>query len=129
MYRARGLAYDLTGNFEAARADFEAVLALARQAGDRQAEWQSLVDLAQLWAARDYAQTGSQLRWALELARAMDAPALTAQTLNRVGNWHLNVEQPLEAVRYHTEALAIFERLAIAMVSRPPPITWGWQAT
>jgi len=36
---------------------------------------------------------------------------LIARSLNRLGNWHLNVEQPHEALRYHEEALAIFQQL------------------
>ncbi len=36
---------------------------------------------------------------------------LHARSLNRIGNWHLNVEQPQEALRYHREALAIFQQL------------------
>ncbi len=28
-----------------------------------------------------------------------------------MGNWHLNIEQPLEALRYHHEALTIFQKL------------------
>jgi DNA-binding CsgD family transcriptional regulator/tetratricopeptide (TPR) repeat protein len=111
VYRARGLAHGLIGNFEAARDDFATVLTLSQQASERQAEWQALVDLGMLWAERDYAQTGQFFQQALGLARTMDAPDLTAHSLNRVGNWHLNVEQPLEAVRYHQEALAIFEEL------------------
>lgn len=111
VYRARGLAHSLIGNFEAARDDFATVLALAQQASERQAEWQALIDLGMLWAERDYAQTGEFFQQALNLARTMDAPDLTAHSLNRVGNWHLNVEQPLAAVRYHQEALAIFEEL------------------
>ena len=36
---------------------------------------------------------------------------MLARSLNRVGNWHLNVEEPLEALRCHQEALAIFRQL------------------
>ncbi|MGH9173797.1 MAG: LuxR C-terminal-related transcriptional regulator, partial [Vicinamibacterales bacterium] len=72
---------------------------------------QALIDLGMLWSARDYARTGGYFQQALELVRTIDARDLTAQTLNRVGNWHLNVDQPLEAVRYHQEALAIFEEV------------------
>src|SRR4029453_4647339 len=46
------------------------------------------------------------------LARKLDeAPAL-AHSLNRVGNWHVNVEQPADGERLHREALAVFEQLA-----------------
>jgi tetratricopeptide (TPR) repeat protein len=36
---------------------------------------------------------------------------MVARSLNRLGNWHLNLAQPLEARHYHEEALAIFQRL------------------
>jgi class 3 adenylate cyclase/tetratricopeptide (TPR) repeat protein len=111
LHRGRGRAHDMLGDFEAARADFEAALHLAQTAQDRQGEWQALIDLGELWAARDYAQMGSYLQQALALARTLDDPTSLAYTLNRVGNWHLNTGSPITAQGYHKEALAIFERL------------------
>ena len=35
-----------------------------------------------------------------------------AHSLNWLGNWHVNVEQPQEALRYHQEALATFHALS-----------------
>ncbi len=111
LHRARGLAYETLGDFERARADLKAALASARAEGDRQAEWQALIDLGFLWASRNYTRTGDYFEQALALARTMGDPVTLAHALNRVGNWHLNVEQPLEARRYHEEAFAIFEEL------------------
>jgi tetratricopeptide (TPR) repeat protein len=111
LQRARGQAYETIGEFERARADYEAALAASHGAGDRRAEWQALVDLGFLWAARDYARTDDYLRQALEQARAVGDAAIIAQSLNRLGNWHANVEQPGESRRLHEEALAIFEGL------------------
>jgi DNA-binding CsgD family transcriptional regulator len=111
LYRARGQAYETLGEFERALADFEAALAAARVAGDLQAEWQALVDLGKLWAGRDYARTGEYHQQAFELARARNDARLIAHSLNRVGNWRLNVEQPVEARACHQEALEILERL------------------
>src|SRR5260370_41769072 len=37
-------------------------------------------------------------------------PVTLAHSLNRMGNWHVNIEQPHEALRYHHEALALFEQ-------------------
>src|SRR5262245_14492142 len=79
--------------------------------GDRGAEWQALIDLGFLWASRDYARTGDYFRSALALARALGDSATIAQSLNRIGNWHVNLLQPLDALRYHREALAIVETL------------------
>jgi DNA-binding CsgD family transcriptional regulator len=110
-YRARGQAYEMLGDFERARSDFEQALDAARTAQDAIAEWQSLIDLGALWAERDYTHTSAFFQRAYEHARAMGQPPMLARSLNRVGNWHLNVEEPLEALRCHQEALAIFRQL------------------
>jgi DNA-binding CsgD family transcriptional regulator len=111
LHRARGLAYETVGEFELARADLEMVRQLARAAEDRPLEWGALLDLGKLWASRDYTQTGAYFRRALELARTLEDPTARAHSLNWVGNWHLNSEQPYEAQRCHQEALAIFQSL------------------
>src|SRR5437870_913841 len=112
LYRARGLAYDTLGDFERARADQETALQLAHKASDRYKEWQVLLDLGLLWAGRNYAQAGDYYQQALALARTMDDPAALAHSLNRLGNWYLNAEQPHEALRCHQEALATFQALS-----------------
>ncbi|MCL7455076.1 MAG: tetratricopeptide repeat protein, partial [Anaerolineae bacterium] len=112
VYRARGEAYEVLGDFEQARADFETALDAARGAGDPALEWRVLIDLGELWAARDYQRTGEYYRQALERARALDDPTASARALNRVGNWHVNAGQPHQALQYHQEALAIFQKLA-----------------
>ena len=112
LYRARGLAYETVGDFVAARADLETVLHLAQGAADHQIEWRALVDLGKLWSARDYTQTGNYYQAALEMARGLDDPRTLARSLNWLGNWHLNQEQPAAAVQHHLEALTIFEQQA-----------------
>src|SRR3989440_3388233 len=112
LYRARALAYDPLGDFERARADHETALKYAHDASDRHGEWQALLDLGFLWAGRAYTQTGDYYQQALALARTMDDPATLAHSLNRLGNWHLNVEQPQEALRCHQEALSTFQALS-----------------
>src|SRR5205085_3843861 len=57
-------------------------------------------------------QAGDYYRQALALARTMDDPATLAHSLNRLGNWYLNAEQPQEALRCHQEALATFQALS-----------------
>ncbi len=111
LYRARGLAYEGHGEYERARADQEAALQSARAAQDQRAEWQALIDLGKLWAERDYGRTGEYFQKAYDLARALGDPATLAHSLNRVGNWYINVERPEEARRRHHEALAIFQEL------------------
>ncbi len=110
-HRVRGLAHETTGDFESARRDFASAREHATALGDRQAAWQALIDQGALWCARDYARAGGLFRQALDLAQQIDDPATIAQSLNRIGNWHVNADRPLEAVPCHREALAIFERL------------------
>ncbi|MGH2534205.1 MAG: helix-turn-helix transcriptional regulator [Thermomicrobiales bacterium] len=107
--RDRGRAYETLGDFERARADDEAALEIALTAGDRREEWQALLALGMLWAGRDYARTGGYWRRALDVAREMGDASAIAHSLNRVGNWHTNIEEPHAARAYHQEALAIFE--------------------
>ena len=111
LYRARGLAYETLGDFEHARADYETALHLAHDVSDHHAEWRSLINLGLLWAGRDYARTGGYYQQALTSARTMDDSASVAHSLNRLGNWYLNAEDPHEALRYHQEALATFQGL------------------
>ena len=111
LHRARGRAYESLGEFAAARADYEQALARARAGSDRRAEWQALIDVGFLWASRDYVRTGEYFEQALEHARALGDAALIAESLNRVGNWHVNVQQPREALRFHLEAKTLFEQV------------------
>lgn len=111
LYRARGQGYETLGEFEQAQHDYTQALDAARKMHNRAAEWQSAIDLGFLWAGRDYAQAETWFRQALILSQALGDPVLHARSLNRIGNWHLNVEQPHEALRYHREALAIFQQL------------------
>jgi DNA-binding CsgD family transcriptional regulator len=110
LFRARGLAYEAVGEFQRARADLETALNQAQAEEDWQAEWQTLLDLGMLWAGQDYAKTGLYYQRAFELARSANDQKALAHSLNRVGNWHLNVEHPTDAHGYHQEALGIFEK-------------------
>ena len=53
-------------------ADLETAMELARTNADREGEWRLLLDLGQLWAWRDYDQTGDYFQRALQLARTLD---------------------------------------------------------
>jgi predicted ATPase len=110
LYRLRGQAYETLGDFEQAHAEYQTTLQMARRAGDLHAEWQALMDLGFLWLQRDYTQMGIYYQQALELASHLDDRLTLAHTLNRLGNWHVNIEQPHEALRYHQEALTLFEQ-------------------
>jgi tetratricopeptide (TPR) repeat protein len=111
LHRGRGLACERLGEFDRARADHETSLQVAHAASERCVEWRALLDLGKLWASRDYNQTCDCFERALELARRMDDPSVLAGSLNWMGNWHTNAEDPLRAVGYHQEALKISEEL------------------
>lgn len=111
LWRARGGTNETLGDFENARADFIAALASADAAKDRVEEWFALMELGKLWASRDYAKAGEYYQSALERAREMDDAPKIAHSLNRIGNWHSNLDRPREAIPAHQEALTIFQTL------------------
>jgi DNA-binding CsgD family transcriptional regulator len=109
MLGNRGHAYEILGDFKSALEDFEEALKLAREQHNGHAEWQTLIDLGFLWAGRDYQRTGDYFRHAEELARDLGDSKLHAQSLNRLGNWSVNVGQTAEGLESHRRALEIFE--------------------
>jgi DNA-binding NarL/FixJ family response regulator len=108
LMRARAL--ETLGDFQGADTDFRTALETARGSGDLNTAWNALHALGMLWAARDYARAGEYRRDALTLARQIGDATLIARSLNRVANWHTNLEQPAPALRDHAEALGLFER-------------------
>jgi tetratricopeptide (TPR) repeat protein len=111
LYRNRGQVYEQIGDFEAAQANYLQALQTARQQGEISTAWQSLLDLGFLWTGRDFLQAGRYFEQAVELANKMDNSLALASSLNRIGNWYANVEQPFEALRYHHQALTILQKL------------------
>ena len=111
LYRGRGLVYESSGNFMNACADLEAGLDFARDAGGQQVEWRLLLDLGKLWASRDYNRTRHYFERALELAHGMNDTAVLAGSLNWMGNWYANAEDPIRAAEYLQDALENFEKL------------------
>jgi adenylate cyclase len=111
LHRGRGLACEALGQFERAWADHNAILQIARGASERRMEWRALLDLGKLWASRDYNRARDYFERALDLARRMEEPTALAGSLNWMGNWHANAEEPLTAVKYHQQALEIVEAL------------------
>lgn len=111
LYRARSQAYQTIGVFEPAQADLETALQAAQTGDDKRLAWQILLDLGMLWVSRDYARAGDYFRTALNLARSMGDQATIAHSLNRLGNYLANIEQPLAALPHHREALGIFKQL------------------
>jgi tetratricopeptide (TPR) repeat protein len=109
LYRARGACFELLGEFDQAREDFERSAGGSRAAGDLAGEWQACMDLGSLWTGRDYARSGEYYRQAEDLATRIDDPSFRAKTLNRIGNWLVNTGRPLEGIACHNQALATFE--------------------
>lgn len=107
----RGCAYETLGSFPEARQDFQNALEIARAAGDARLEWEALIDLGRSWEGLDYERAGLWFERAIELARRMDDRHTLGHSLNRVGNWYLNIERVNEARAAHLEALEIFEEL------------------
>lgn len=111
LYRGRGLACEMLGEFDCALDDLEAALKIARTAGERHMECRLQLDLGKLWASRDYKRTRDYFERALELGRHMNDATVLAGSLNWMGNWYANAENPVKATAYHREALEIFEAL------------------
>ncbi|MGA7270755.1 MAG: adenylate/guanylate cyclase domain-containing protein, partial [Acidimicrobiia bacterium] len=111
LLRGRGRTRSLRGDLDGGIADAEDALAQARAEGLMEAEWDTLTALGQMWAARDYERTGHYYRQALEVARRSGDMSKTATSLNLLGNWSINADDPAAGVRLHEEALAMFERV------------------
>ncbi len=111
LHHRRGLACQKLGDFDCARSDLETAMAMAHEAGESRLAWRLLLDLGKLWASRDYQRTHNYFEQALELARRMDDALVLGRTLNWMGNWHANAENPVRAAEYQQEALEIFQDL------------------
>ena len=112
LLSARGHAYEILGDFKSALDDFEQALKIAQEQGHGQAEWQTLIDLGFLWAGRDYQRTGEYFRRAEELAQKLNETKLHAHSLNRLGNWSVNIGHTMQGLKSHYRALEIFEQEA-----------------
>jgi len=111
LFRLRGGVYETIGDFDRARADRESCLLIARAEKSVSDEWLALLDLGLLWAGRDYQQTGEYYRQAYDLAQANGNPVMLAHALNRLANWHLNLDETEQARQLHLQALEIFENI------------------
>lgn len=111
LLQSRGKMYEMLGEFEAARGDFEQVLKVAEALADMQAEAQGLLDLGFLWTARDYDKARDYYQQAASLARGAADVSLLAMTLNRIGLWQTHSEHPFEALQHHSEALSLYRQL------------------
>jgi DNA-binding NarL/FixJ family response regulator len=111
LRHARGQAFSMLDEFDAARDDFAAVLEAAGADGDDLLGWRVQLDMALLWHGRDIERGGVYVQQALEAAQRLNDPACIAESLNRLGDWHMSVQQPDAALESHRRALALFEEL------------------
>lgn len=111
VYRTRARGLEIQGSLDAARSDYERAFAKAEAAGDARLACQAALDLGEAWSERDYRRAAEWYDRALALTDGLD-DQIKARTLNRIGNWHTNREEPERALRMHQEALAIFEAAA-----------------
>ena len=109
IYRLQGLALETVGDFDGALETHETALNLARQQENRRSDWRALLDLAELWASRDYHRSEDYCARAVERARMMDDHAALGHSLNRLGNWQMNAGQVEAGIQNHREALEVFE--------------------
>lgn len=109
LFLARGQACEMLGDFERARGDYARALAAAQSARQHDLEWQSLMALGFLWTGHDYARAGEWFQQALTLAEQLDDATLRARSLNRLGNWLVNIGRIPEGQAAHQAALALFE--------------------
>jgi len=106
----RGRAYETMGDFKSALDDFEQALKIARESRDGMSEWQTLLNLGQLWAGRDYQRTGEYFRLAESVSQTLDDVRLQALSLNRLGNWHVNIGQTGQGLELHRKALELYKQ-------------------
>jgi class 3 adenylate cyclase/tetratricopeptide (TPR) repeat protein len=111
ILRARGTLYEMIGDFQRAKSDQEAGLRLAQVIQDPMGVWQGMINLGMLWAARDYRETEKYYRQALDQARSIGDERVIAHSLNRLGNYYINEDRPLESKKHHEEAMQIFLQL------------------
>jgi class 3 adenylate cyclase/tetratricopeptide (TPR) repeat protein len=112
LFEARAQVYEVLGEFEPARADYEAALALAEEVGDATAEARLLATLGTLWGGhRDY-QRGLELtRRAAAVAEAAGDRRGLAEAGVRVGVLRLNLAQMVACRRELERSLGLFREL------------------
>jgi tetratricopeptide (TPR) repeat protein len=112
LFEARAKVYEVLGEFEPSRADYDTALALADEAGDRAAQSRLLAALGLLWGGHKDYQRGLELtRRAAEVAEtAGDQHALAAAGIC-IGVIRLNLGQTIESRRVLERSLGLFQEL------------------
>ena len=126
IHQGRGRAYETLGEFEHAIADYELALSLAREAADRQWEWQILLDLSLLWASRDYLQSGRFATLALEAAQEIGeaSESRTVSTGSAAGS--SMTSNPMRRSRGIEKRSPSSRTRGMSVVSRKRSISSAW---
>ncbi|MBI1257722.1 MAG: AAA family ATPase [Chloroflexi bacterium] len=111
LHIQRGKVFGSLGKFQSADEDYQTALQIAEATQNQEAAWQTLLALAKLWAARDYAPVKDYCERALQLAQQMGDTAKIGFSLNRLGNWYVNSGQSETALTYYQDALSIFDAI------------------
>ena len=112
LFEARAKVYDVIGEFEPARADYEASLVLAEQAGDGTARSRLLAALGLLWGGHKDYQRGLELtRQAAVVAEAAGDQHALAEAGICIGVIRLNLAQTVESRRVLERSLGLFREL------------------
>lgn len=114
LHLERGQVCQTLGDFAGALADYEGAFQLVGNTGGDDSEflaWRALINMGRLWASRDYNRAYDCFTDALELAHQIGDPKVLAESLNWMGNWHNNQENPPAAAEHHRKALEIFEEV------------------
>jgi tetratricopeptide (TPR) repeat protein len=112
VLRERAAVHNDLGDFEAARADFEAARAIALDLQDRCSEAEIVGHLAMLWSGhRDYEEGLRLAETAVELARQAGSPRDLAQAYTRVATVLLNMNREGSCQESLEAALDIFRSL------------------
>jgi tetratricopeptide (TPR) repeat protein len=112
LYAARAAVHEILGEFEPARADYVAALALAEAGGDGAARADLLGALGMLWGGHKDYQRGLELtREAAVAAEAAGERRALAEARLRVGVMLLNLARMTESRRELEGALTVFREL------------------
>jgi DNA-binding CsgD family transcriptional regulator len=103
----RGWANEMTGAFHEANSDYHAALRTALEVGNRYAEREALVRLAELWTYRDYQRVEEYVGQALRVTADLNDQSLLVHSHNRFGTWYMSQDDPAQALSHHERALGI----------------------
>jgi len=111
VYQGRGQAHELLGNFDAALEDYTRALesCTSRSGSPCRVAEPAGAGFSLEWPR--FRPNGGYFRRALDVAQEMHDQATIGHSLNRLGNWHMMIKQPLEARHLHEQARRTFDQL------------------